>query len=308
MENRKGNVILATASYDYDIKLWNAHDGTCAKTFTHPDSQVNALALNCDRKYLAAGGYQHVRMFDVNGSVKNHVVSYDGLSKNVTALGFHRDAKWMYTGGEDGTVKIWDIRSPNLSVARILDIGPAVNCAVLHPNQGFLYIGDQSGTIHIWEVKGEHSTQLIPDTDAHIQHLDISSDGKILAAITNKGDAYFWNMEASTATWKPIQIVKAHNSYGLKIKISPDCRYALTTSADKTAKLWDLFTYALLTTFTEPDQKWVWDAAFTSDSQHVFTASSDGKSRLWSIKTSTVRRYYEGHKKAVSALVYRDKA
>ena len=46
MENRKGNVILATASYDYDIKLWNAHDGTCAKTFTHPDSVSFILIEN----------------------------------------------------------------------------------------------------------------------------------------------------------------------------------------------------------------------------------------------------------------------
>lgn len=38
------------------------------------------------------------------------VSDYDGISKNVTAVGFCESGKWMYTGGEDGTARIWDLR------------------------------------------------------------------------------------------------------------------------------------------------------------------------------------------------------
>ena len=37
-------------------------------------------------------------------------MNYDGVSKNVTAVGFHEDGKWMYTGGEDCSARIWDLR------------------------------------------------------------------------------------------------------------------------------------------------------------------------------------------------------
>ena len=37
-------------------------------------------------------------------------MDYDGISKNVTAVGFCDNGKWMYTGGEDGTARIWDLR------------------------------------------------------------------------------------------------------------------------------------------------------------------------------------------------------
>ena len=40
----------------------------------------------------------------------NQVLNYDGVSKNVTAVGFHEDGKWMYTGGEDCSARIWDLR------------------------------------------------------------------------------------------------------------------------------------------------------------------------------------------------------
>ena len=37
-------------------------------------------------------------------------MNYDGVSKNVTAVGFHEDGKWMFTGGEDCSARIWDLR------------------------------------------------------------------------------------------------------------------------------------------------------------------------------------------------------
>lgn len=34
---------------------------------------------------------------------------YDGYTGNVTAVGFESYGSWMYTGSEDGMVKIWDL-------------------------------------------------------------------------------------------------------------------------------------------------------------------------------------------------------
>jgi len=75
-------------------------------------------------------GYQHIRMYHVCSTDTNpvrliisfvlrsatfssplKVTDYDGISKNVTSVGFCESGKWMYTGGEDGTARIWDLRS-----------------------------------------------------------------------------------------------------------------------------------------------------------------------------------------------------
>ena len=70
-----------------------------------------------------------------------------------------------------------------------------------------------------------------------------------------------------------------------------------------------LIVFALLQEMTVEGQRWVWDVAFSADSQYMFTASSDGVARLWSIpaKPEVKRTYKEnGHTKAVTCLAFRD--
>nr|AFK40781.1 unknown [Medicago truncatula] len=139
------SVLLATASYDHTIRFWEAKSGRCYRTIQYPDSQVNRLEITPDKRYLAAAGNPHIRLFDVNSNSPQPVMSYDGHTSNVMAVGFQCDGNWMYSGSEDGTVKIWDLRAPGCQ--REYESRAAVNTVVLHPNQTELISGDQNGNI-----------------------------------------------------------------------------------------------------------------------------------------------------------------
>lgn len=62
-------------------------------------------------------GHQHIRMYDLSSANPNPVINYDGVSKNVTGVGFQEEGKWMYTGGEDCSARIWDLRYCTLCCA-----------------------------------------------------------------------------------------------------------------------------------------------------------------------------------------------
>jgi len=38
------------------------------------------------------------------------VVNFDGHTGNVTAIAYQSAGRWIVTGSEDGTIKIWDVR------------------------------------------------------------------------------------------------------------------------------------------------------------------------------------------------------
>lgn len=107
-------------------------------------------------------------------------------------------------------------------------------------------------------------------------------------------------------------------------------RLLVTTSADQTARVWKTTDFSEVQVLQHEAKRWVWDAAFSADSQYIFTgndkhsrlivaiaylfnfnillnlASSDGVARLWNVSTGAVEREYQGHYKALTALAFRD--
>lgn len=40
----------------------------------------------------------------------DQIVVFEGHTGNVTSVSFHAEGKWVVTGSEDGTIRIWDLR------------------------------------------------------------------------------------------------------------------------------------------------------------------------------------------------------
>lgn len=311
-ETSDQQVLFATGGYDHTIKLWQPHTGNCERTFTETEFQVNALDITPDKYFISSAGYQHIRMYDLATSDPNPIVTYEGGSKNISGFGFQEEGKWMYTGGEDCSARIWDLRFLNGKCQRIFQVSAPVNCVCLHPNQAELVVGDQSGVIHLWDLRSDHNEQLIPETEASIQDVTINQDGTYMAAVNNKGHCYIWTLSGGIGEepTKPIPRHKlvAHKRYALRCKFSPDSTLLVTTSADQTARVWRTTDFSEVQVLQHEAKRWVWDAAFSADSQYIFTASSDGIARLWNVSTGAIVREYKGHQKAVTALAFYEEA
>lgn len=235
------------------------------------------------------------------------VVSFEGHTGNVVAIGFQKEGRWMYTGSEDGTIKIWDMRSPHCQ--RDYAHKGAVNTVVLHPNQGELISGDQNGSIKIWDLTANACThELVPEEGVPVRSVSVAADGSLLVAANNKGNVYVWRMEngKDTQDLRPLtKIEAAHSTYILKCLISPDVRLLATASADHTIKIWNTRDFSLERTLTG-HTRWVWDIAFSADSAYLVSASSDHVARLWDLSSGDTIRQYTGHQKAIVCIALND--
>eukprot|EP00850_Spirogloea_muscicola_P011620 SM000073S21396 [mRNA] locus=s73:18828:21843:+ [translate_table: standard] len=304
-------VVLATAGYDHTIRFWDATSGRCARTLQYQETQVNRLEITPDKQYLAAAGNPHIRLFEVNSNTAQPVTSYDGHTNNVTAVGFQCDNKWMYSGSEDGTVKIWDLRAPGYQ--REYESRAAVNTVVLHPNQSELISGDQNGNIRVWDLTANScSCELVPEVDTAIRSLTVMYDGSMVVAANNNGTCFVWRLlrnDQTSTTFEPLQRLQAHNAYILKCLFSPEYsesnRYLATASSDHTIKLWNVDGFTLERTLTG-HKRWVWDCVFSVDGAYLVTASSDWTARLWELASGETVRIYSGHHKATVCCALND--
>lgn len=99
--------IYHLVGYDHSIRFWEATSGVCYRTLQYQDSQVNKLEITADKTQIAAAGNQQIRIFDVNSNDPQPVSTFDGHTGNVTAVGFQKDSKWMFSGNQ--TERVGDI-------------------------------------------------------------------------------------------------------------------------------------------------------------------------------------------------------
>ena len=320
-----GSVLLATSGYDHTIRFWEAASGNNHKTLQHPDSQVNSLEISPDKRCIAAGGNPSLRVYDIE-SGSSAVTSYDGHTNNITAVGFQRDGKWMFTGSEDGSIKIWDLRAPGCQ--REFESGCAINTVELMPSQGEVVSGDRQGSIRCWDLgQNSCSNELGPDGTKPIRSLSVARDGSMLAAANDQGTCFLWRLgrgggEERIGKFEPLQKLQArargaratrrmaqtpdmppspqaHATYLIKCLFSPDGTKLATMSSDQSIKIWSTHNNFECEKTLNGHQRWVWDAVFSADSAYLVTASSDQTARLWDVSQARALRAAGGGRRGV---------
>lgn len=94
------------------------------------------------------------------------------------------------------------------------------------------------------------------------------SDGKKLLFINlliEHGITYF------ISKFLYVILSKTQSSIFNQIFFSNYFRLLATTSADQTAKIWSTADFSLVQELKQENQRWVWDVAFSADSQYMFT-------------------------------------
>jgi len=317
----EASVLLCTAGYDHTVRFWEASTATPARHVSFNNSQVNCLVISNDKRFIAVAGHQIVKVFEVasDDQVSLHLTLSEHTS-NVTAVGFQKDNKWMFTASEDGTARIWDISHRKSQAGKCQRIhkvtkdGVAINSAVLHPNQGEIFLGDQHGYIRVWDLTANKcSVWHQPEGTCPMRSLTIASDATYLCAANDHGTVYVYSREDDDSVgigpnkkWQACKKIHAHNTYILKVLLSPDCNYLATASADMTIKLFDVEDDFKHYKTLSGHQRWVWDIAFSADSAYLVSASSDRTAKLWDIAKGKDILNYKRHTKALTSVALND--
>ncbi|KII69194.1 Protein LST8 [Thelohanellus kitauei] len=151
MKNNESSAFLLTGGYDCIIKLWRVQTASVIKNYTFEDQIVNCINLGFSKTFFYAGGFQSIRKYDKDAS-SYPILVYDNFPKNINCLKSNSSENWLVSAGEDGFVRIWDLRINKISQVKKNCESPQFSCAI-HQNEIVIYSCGLDGNVHVWDIR-----------------------------------------------------------------------------------------------------------------------------------------------------------
>lgn len=158
------------------------------------------------------------------------------------------------------------------------------------------------------EVK--NSTPLIPkntctispklkiDQNSFQRCLAFAPDGSKFVVGNNNNQLSIFDLNG-----KELTKFTGHNGYILDVAYSPNGRFILSSSIDKSAKLWEVNTGKVIKNF-EGHLESVGKVAFSPNGQYILTGSLDSTSILWDVQSGKKLHHFKAHHLEISAVAF----
>lgn len=247
------NNLFASSGFDKKIIVWHIEENNLkTMSLTGHMQRVYDLSFSANDKFIASSSKDGtVRIWDLQTGkeIKKQEEGKEGSSYRIYGVDFHPNKQEIvaYTGNGNG-IKIWNWRSKYPPIL----IGKHNNLPLLvrFNSKGSMLVScDDQGSIKLWEI--DNSKKIIGEIQGHSQAvygIEFSPDGKKLASASLDGTIKIWNIDEvrksfqdnREAVKKSRETLKGHISAVNRIEFSPDSNFLISSSNDKTIKIWNL--------------------------------------------------------------------
>lgn len=280
-----------------------------------------------------------------NSLVSVEPVMIEGSLARVLALAISADGKWLASGGYDHpgdesrrkSVRIWDLGTKKQFREIVLECDD-IHALAFDTAGARVAIGDRNGSVTCWNVRDNKQLFVTPKSDAEMQGVVFSRDGKqvigggeklwawdsstgmqvgevkthndwaVNRLATSKDGALFLLGCGSEAAFvnaknlQPLQLLQGQTSRVEAVAISNHKRAAATGCQDGTIKVWESRSGKESAAFAGHTDG-VTCLAFIDQDRRLVSGGQDGKLRVWNLATKKQEQEIAASSLAIDALV-----
>ncbi|KAF1952151.1 vegetative incompatibility protein HET-E-1 [Byssothecium circinans] len=289
--------LLASASADKTVRLWDTATGACHSTLSGHGSSVTAMAFSPDSKLVVSGSADTtIRLW--SASTGAFVSVFRDHSDSVTALAVSSDSKLVASASADKTVKLWDIGRKTCH-STLEGHSSTVGAIAFSPESDLIVSASADSELRLWDTKTGSCLGALSGHSGRVTCVAFSPDGKWVASGSYDKTIRLWDVEKGNCCSK----LSNHSDRIRSVTFSPDGTLLASASDDCTVGLWDTTTESCLT-MLEGHSKIVSAVAFSPNNQLIASASDDHTVRLWDVPEKSCRSIFKGHINEVKSAVF----
>ncbi|UKZ59385.1 uncharacterized protein TrAtP1_000693 [Trichoderma atroviride] len=304
--------LLASASDDHTIKLWDTVIGTCISTLEGHRFSVRSVQFSHDSRVLAsASDDQTIKFWDtLTGTCTSTLY---GHGSDINSVAFSHDSKMLASASNDKTIKIWDARAGTCSLTIT---GHTINVnSVSFSHDSKMLASASDKIIKLWDpttgtcistleghssdvycVKFSHNSRILASASDHTSCVKLWDTISFSCISTFRGNSciafshdstIFASVDGSSirlwdiATNKGLATFYGHTISIREIAFSHDSKLLASASADNTIKIWDLETDADQKPSVDPEKNVIVSLQVVNNTETFISVSRNNEIYLW---------------------------
>lgn len=269
-------LMMATQALRAQDTIWSQKSGASSHS-------AYSVALSNDGTKAFSGSECHpasLRMF--NAASGDLLWNYDlsGSLMCITSVKFSSSGNIIAGLEEFGNLLIFDYSGAAPILSKTLSTTPAGAFALDFSDDGTkVAIGCISSKLVIIDLASEVELHNINAHSTWVQSVDWQNDKIVTGGTDNL--VKLWDSAGNY-----IRSFTGHTDDVLSVQFSKDGKYILSTSADKTIKLWDIATGLIVRTFSGHTNE-VMQAVISNDGKKIISGSKDSTIKVWDAMSGT---------------------